>query len=110
MGTMIVLFRGKQGLGPSAEFLEGAGWVQFFMACMCPLPMTAIVPTCCCLQAGMSPLFVASYMGRSDIVKELIDHGASIDQQNKVGSCIWKRPMGCQKKGGPSAAPSLTSA
>ena len=40
------------------------------------------------LQDGWSPLHIASFNGHLDIVRALIEAGASISQANKVGTVL----------------------
>ena len=47
-----------------------------------PLVMMTIV-----LQNGCSPLYGASFGGRLDVVKTLLEAGAIINQANNVGTC-----------------------
>ena len=44
------------------------------------------VVLCCALtpQNGCTPLWVASYNGRTDVARLLIDHGANVNQQTTV--------------------------
>ena len=44
------------------------------------------------LQDGWSPLHVASFNGHLDIVRALIEAGASISQANKVGTVLVNQP------------------
>ena len=39
------------------------------------------------LQDGWSPLMIASEKGNDEVVKSLIEAGASINHTNKVGKC-----------------------
>ena len=43
------------------------------------------------LQNGWSPLYIASFNGHLDVVKTLIEAGASVNQTNKVVSKARRR-------------------
>ena len=40
------------------------------------------------VQIGSTPLYQASFMGNADEVKELLEDGVDINQQNDVSACI----------------------
>jgi len=75
-------------------------WCSLFVArCFCD---TFCVCVCVCWKAGYTPLHTACHFGQMNMIKFLLDHGASVNATTKVClliSLLWtnfgRRSFGC---------------